>query len=93
MATSVLDRKRRVLTQFAHAKPKAGTSSRPLDKSRRPPVCLQAGACFFVMMSSSVNASDTCSTGKALPTPQPLETVLRGRKEAAEQSVIRISVG
>lgn len=62
MATSVLDRKRRVLMQLAQANPRAGTSSRPLDRSRSPPVCLQAGACFFALMSASVKASDTYST-------------------------------
>lgn len=62
MATSVLDRKRRVLMQLAQAKPRAGTSSRPLDRSRRPPVCLQAGACFFALMSASAKASDTYIT-------------------------------
>lgn len=83
MAISVLDRKRRVLTQFAQAKPRAGTSSRPLDRSRRPPVCLQAGACFFAVMSASVKASDTCTTSKTLLYPNhacvhATQTVLSG---------------
>lgn len=61
MVTSVLDKNRRVLIQFAQANPRAGTSSLPLDSSLRPPVCLQAGACLVEAISVSTTASDTCA--------------------------------
>ena len=60
MAVSVLDKKRRVLMQLAQAKPRAGTTSLPLDNSLSPAVCLQAGALLLDVMSASVKASDTC---------------------------------
>ena len=81
-AYSVLERKMRVLIQFAHARPRAGTSSRPPDISCRPPVCLQAGA--LLLMSVSAKASITCADIQQRLTKQSQARTHRSRHDVKD---------